>query len=206
MVARFAVGLASSDRPHIRLRCPISCGKKVGVCDEKSLGGPLNPTLGSARCEKCGRMKKQNRGQIEFGGTDAAVREFLKIISFIINRCPKPRIAKYPRFGCDLTFSVPIGGRGYPNADFDALRTMLSVRFFADFIAELILRSNLQQFLDHVAEEPDYEMNVMSAAHEHFGVAIDGGRIEFAFHVSRLSELVNEQIREVLECAGRKRS
>ncbi len=144
-------------------------------------------------------MKRADKGSINLGGTDAVAGTFLKFASFIIGQNPGPEIAKYPRRGGDVTFSIPLVDFGNDDHDIEALGKMLSTRFYANFIGELILRSNAQQFLDHIAEEALYEVDVGMWRHEHFGVGTDQERIYYIVHASRLSEVLNERLGEAFK-------
>src|ERR1043166_7325613 len=141
-------------------------------------------------------MKRADKGQIELGGTDAAAGTFLKFISFIIGQNPKPDIIKCARREGDLTYSIPTIGFGKDEQSIRALRRMLSARFYADFAGELVMRSNAQQFHDHIADDPFYENDVAMWRHEHCGVAVDSERIYFIVHVSCLCRILNERFGE----------
>src|SRR5207245_2949200 len=131
--------------------------------------------------------------------TDPAALTFLNVVDVVIKCCPRPVIEKYDTMRGDMTFSVSLSELGQAGGDVAALKRMFRSRFHADVIAELILRRNVHQFLDHVAEDTLYEFEVRLAAHEHFGVGFDERRLFFFFHVSKLSEVANEQIHQELK-------
>jgi len=133
---------------------------------------------------------------------------FLKMINAVIRRRLEAWLYPYPEVGedGDMTFSVAVRELGFTDRDLDALKDMLQVRFYCDFIAETLLRRNVGHFMAHVAEQKWYELDVRLAAHQHYGVGIDQGRIFFIFHVSRLAEIANEEIHEVLKCQSQNKS
>lgn len=143
-------------------------------------------------------MQRAKKESGELGSVDVVGETFLQFINRLITRRWDLRIEKYPPAGGDMTFSIPLSDVGYTNRELDALRQMLRRRFYADFIAEWILRRNFQRFLEHVAEETLYAIDVRIAIHEHFGVAFDRGRLLFTFHMSKLAAIANEELTEVL--------
>ena len=133
---------------------------------------------------------------------------FLKMINSVIRRRLEALLYPYPEVSedGDMMFSVSIRELGFANGDIDALKEMFRIRFYSDFIAETLLRRNVGHFMAMIAEEKWYELDVKLAAHQHYGVAIDRGRIFLIFHVSRLAEIANEEIHEVLKWQGQNQS
>ena len=151
-------------------------------------------------------MKSLKKERVEPRKVDDMALKFLKVVNAVMTRRLELRLEKYPVSGGDMTFSLAVPDLGIKRNEFAGFRDMLSVRFYADFIAEVILRRNVCQFMDHVAEQAWYELDVQLAAHQHYGVGLDGGRVYFIFHVSRLAEIANEEINEALTCPSRKQS
>ena len=85
-----------------------------------------------------------------------------------------------------MVFSLALRDLGFTRRELKALKETLSVNFYSDFVAEVILRRNIRQFMAHVAEQSYYELDVRRAEHKHFGVGFDDGQVFFLFHVSRL--------------------
>jgi len=133
-----------------------------------------------------------------------AALTFLNIVDSVIRHCPTPVIERHDLVQGDMTFSISLAELGHAGGDITALKKMLRTRFYADAVAELILRRNVHQFLDHVAEDSLYEFEVRLAAHEHFGVGFDEERLFFFLHVSKLAEVANEQIHQELKWPNRK--
>ena len=123
----------------------------------------------------------------------------------IIGDNPAPRIEDLFRQNGNIGFSVAAIDLGGTDQNYDALCKMLNNRFYTDFLGELILRLNVHQFMDRVAEYESYELNVGLAVHEHFGVSLYDGRIFFTFHASKLAQIANEEIVEALTCPNQKR-
>jgi hypothetical protein len=151
-------------------------------------------------------MLRSKKELVESGDLDTVAQVFLRFINKLMTCRLDLRIDKYPPIGGDMTFSVALRGVGYEDKDRGPLRQMLRHRFYADFIAEWILRRNVQQFLDYVAGEQSYDLDVQLAIHQHFGVGLDEERRFFSFNSSKLAAVVNEELMEVLLCPRKKQS
>ena len=103
-----------------------------------------------------------------------------------------------------MLFSVGIADLGDGGDDLVLLKPMFRIRFYADFIAELILRRNVYRFLDCVADDSLYEVYVQMAVHEHFGVGFDEDNLFFICHVSKLADVANEYLHQELKWPNRK--
>jgi hypothetical protein len=150
------------------------------------------------------RMNRTIKTAVERPEIDPAALTFLHVVDSVTRHCPTAVIERHDMVQGDMTFSVPVAELGHAGGDITTLKQMLRTRFYADVVAELILRRNVHQFLDHVAEDTLYEFEVRLGAHEHFGVGFDEGRLFFFFHVSKLAEVANEQIHQELKWPNRK--
>jgi len=146
-------------------------------------------------------MRKQARGHD--GKVGIAVRTAIRRI-FVDN--PTLHIEDCLGANGCIAFSVAATSLGFTDQNFDAVCKVLSNSFYTDFFAELILRLNVREFLNHIAEDDGYELKVGLAKHEHFGVTLHEGRIFFTFHMSKLFQVANEAITEALACPSQKRS
>jgi len=148
--------------------------------------------------ENSGRMQKLKVIKPEPTTSDQNEVTFLKMINAILTRRLELRLQPYPQVGGDLVFSVSLRDLGFANPELKRLGEMLGIRFYADVIGELIVRRNIETFLNHVSEENMYEVDAQLAVHQHYGVGITKGRVYFIFHVSRIWCLGGEQIEAML--------
>jgi hypothetical protein len=167
--------------------------------------GYVAPRIETEACNER-HMKTSKRERSEPAKVDDMALIFLKLVNAIMTRRLEVQLHPYPRVSGNMTFSLALRDLDVARNDLRALRDMLSVRFYADFIAEVILRRNVRQFMDRVAEQSGFELDVRLGAHQHFGVGFDDGRVFFIFHVSKLSEIANEEINEALKWRSKKPS
>ena len=82
--------------------------------------------------------------------------------------------------------------------------TIIRTRFFTDFVGELLIRNNIDEFVRHMAEQanPDqYLMLVSKTRHDHFGACIleEEEAIRFQFHISLLQQILSEDINRMIK-------
>jgi len=78
--------------------------------------------------------------------------------------------------------------------------------FVIDFLGELVIRENLQMFVEKLQEYDinDYMISLQEyGSHKRFGVKTNKGKLIFKFHASLLKNILTEDLREKLgECSS----
>ena len=79
--------------------------------------------------------------------------------------------------------------------------------FFANFLGELLVRENLEQFA-HILSNCDMETfksGIIGTSHENFGVDIYRGSLIFTFHINLVQELMFENLKDAVNNNERRR-
>ena len=101
----------------------------------------------------------------------------------------------------DITFSVPMTDIGLSHLDYRIHEDEIFSYFVLDFVGELIIRENLALFVDKLKgyDINDYMIAIEDGVcHERFGAKTANGKLVFMFHVSLLSHILTDNIRETL--------
>lgn len=104
----------------------------------------------------------------------------------------------------DLKFAIPMSEFGLEYKDYQKYSGEISSHFVVDFVGELIIRENLDLFVEKLKH---YDINDYMIAlgsedericHKRFGAETKNGKFIFEFHVSFLSQLLTENFRKAL--------
>jgi hypothetical protein len=104
----------------------------------------------------------------------------------------------------DIFFFVPIKSIGLTKSELSASSSIIRTRFFTDFVGELLIRYNIDDFVRYMLEMVDpnqYLMLVSRTRHDHFGVFIleEEEALRFQFHISFLQQILSEDINRVVK-------
>ena len=97
----------------------------------------------------------------------------------------------------DVTFSVAIKDMGLSCQDMQKLRTEIYSYLAVNFIGELLVRENINQFgkiLTKINKE-QYSDVVNGYEHKKFGLKIRRNRLYFCFHISLVQSILTEDFR-----------
>lgn len=114
----------------------------------------------------------------------------------ILESSPQIKIATLKPDG-DFVFSAQIADFGINPEDFEKTPIAQTV-FFANFIGELLVRRNLQDFvtlLDQL-DQKTYDQMINNYQHKHFGMRRnpEDGSIRFVFHSSLIQDILTEDM------------
>ena len=126
---------------------------------------------------------------------------YRELLSIITQNPPKDIVIGDWDDKGDLTFSISMTDIGLEYKDYNLYEDEFFSYFVIDFIGELIIRENLQLFVNKLKEYDinDYMLVVEQYGdHKRFGVKTHKGRLIFKFHVSFLKNLLTENLREML--------
>jgi hypothetical protein len=126
---------------------------------------------------------------------------YRKLLSIITQNNPKNIVIGDWDGKGDLTFSISMTDIGLQYKDYNFYEDEFFSYFVINFLGELIVRENLQLFVEKLKEYDinDY-MTVIEEYGDHkcFGVKTYKGRLIFKFHVSLLKNILTENLRESL--------
>jgi hypothetical protein len=101
----------------------------------------------------------------------------------------------------DMTFSICMKELGLAYKDYRNYENEFFSRFIIDFIGELIVRENLNEFVNNMSGYgvEEYTSVVESyGSHKQFGIKAQKGRLIFKFHVSFIKHILTEDLKEIL--------
>lgn len=100
-------------------------------------------------------------------------------------------------FNGHVSFSVGLTDIGLSVANICMYKREFNSPFFAFFVGELLVRENLDDFIEKVQEMgPEDYYNSCQKIHKTFGMRIKNGKeLEFIFHVSLLKKIVSEEFK-----------
>jgi hypothetical protein len=104
----------------------------------------------------------------------------------------------------DIFFFVPIRHIGLTKSDLTNSGTLIKTRFFTDFVGELIVRYNIDDFTRYICEQVDpnqYLAMVSRTRHGGFGLFIleDDEAVRFQFHISFIQQILSEDISQMIK-------
>ena len=100
----------------------------------------------------------------------------------------------------NFTFSIELTKLGIKKEDLSLYRQELFCPFSANFIGELLIRDNFDQFVSLLTtySEEEYSEMVCKCIHKTFGMRFLNDKIIFTFHISLLQKILNEDIKNNL--------
>jgi len=104
----------------------------------------------------------------------------------------------------DIFFYVPVRSIGLTRSDLMNASSLIRTRFFTDFVGELLIRYNIDEFIRHMGESVDpnqYLSMVSRIRHVQFGLFIleDEEALRFQFHISLLQQMLSEDINRMIK-------
>ncbi len=130
--------------------------------------------------------------------TNSKYREVLNII--IQNPPQKIRIGNWDELGL-LSFTIDMTDVGLTYKDYYAYEDEFFSYFIVDFLGELIIRENIQLFVDKLQEcDINNYMVALSeyGTHRTFGCKTHRGKLTFEFHISLLKDILTADLRDKL--------
>ncbi len=126
---------------------------------------------------------------------------YREIIKMLISNPPKAiSIGGLDEKG-DMTFSICMKELGLAYKDYRNYENEFFSRFIIDFIGELIVRENLNEFVNNMNGYGVEEyMSVVETygSHKQFGIKAQKGLLIFKFHVSFIKHILTEDLKEIL--------
>jgi hypothetical protein len=101
----------------------------------------------------------------------------------------------------DIQFSVPLKNIGINNELYLKYRDVIFSDFIANFLGELLVRENIEEFsviLTNKIDAEDYPQLVNTYEHHQFGMEINGCDLVFSFHISLLQSILTESFKKRL--------
>jgi hypothetical protein len=101
----------------------------------------------------------------------------------------------------DMTFSICMKQLGLDYKDYKNYTNEFFSRFIIDFIGELLVRENLNEFVNNMNGFgiDEYTSVVKTyGSHKQFGIKAQKGRLIFKFNVSFIKNILTEDLREIL--------
>lgn len=71
---------------------------------------------------------------------------------------------------------------------------------FANFLGELLIRENINDFVHLLTafDSKEYNYKVNRFTHDNFGIRIEKGKMIFKFHLSFIQKIITENFKEIL--------
>jgi hypothetical protein len=125
-------------------------------------------------------------------------REF---ISKIIASVPEIDIAEGCNKEGDVRFSVKMKDLGVSFDMFVQYKTEIFSDFMANFIGELLVRENINQFAEILTsiDLDEYPTTVNNFEHRQFGLEFTNNKFVFSFHVSLLQSILTENFKKKIK-------
>lgn len=144
-------------------------------------------------------LKVEGSFKNKFSAVEDSKYRFL--LTKILSNMPKTiHVDDWDRKG-DLTFYVLMSDIGLNYDDYSKYEDEFFSYFFINFLGELFVRENIKIFTEKLKE---YKFNkYLSSIEEHgshksFGLKTYKGKLIFKFHVSFLSQILSDNMRESL--------
>jgi len=125
---------------------------------------------------------------------------FRNLLKIIIPCCPEIQIFDRKDDG-DIKFSVTTEGLGISFENYIKYKSEILTDFFANFLGELLVRENIDRFLDILTniDSEDYPSIVNGYEHKRFGIKIYQDKFIFTFHISLLQSILTEDFKKNIE-------
>jgi len=124
-------------------------------------------------------------------------RKFRKLFGLILNSTPiLSSISDCDKDG-EIKFSVLLKEIGVSYEDIKEFKNVMLSNFFADFLGELLVRENINSFVKKMTAINSKRMSDLLhiSSHLRFGMKLYGDRLEFAFHISLLQNILTEDFK-----------
>jgi hypothetical protein len=144
---------------------------------------------------------KDNIGKKTEAIKDQKDPRFRKLISKIIQSVPDVNIFDSVNKDGDVQFSVSMADLGLTFDLFLKYKNEIFSDFMANFLGELLVRENINQFRQLLTSINVDEYNSMVSHFEHrqFGMEVTRNKFIFLFHVSLLHSLLTEGFRKKIK-------
>lgn len=144
------------------------------------------------------KLKNKNKVTEHKASQGSRYREVLELLI----KCPPKNISigDWDYVG-DLVFSINMNDIGLDYKDYVEYEEEFFSYFIVDILGELIIRENLNLFVDKLKKYDinDYMTTLKEhGAHKRFGVMTYKGKLIFQFHASLLKDILTEGLREKL--------
>ena len=128
------------------------------------------------------------------------ISRYRNVLLKILQNTPKNVVIGEWNTDGDITFAIPMVEMGLNYNDYHEYEDEIFSYFILDFIGELIIRENLAAFVEKLKQYDinDYMIAIAEDGHKRFGAKTQNGKLFFKFHVSLLSEILTENLRETL--------
>ena len=120
-----------------------------------------------------------------------------KLLGLVLNSTPTiSNISDCDKDG-EIKFSVFLKDMGLSYEDIKEFKNEMLSNFFADFLGELIVRKNINFFAEKMTAINSRSMSnlLRTSSHFRFGMKLYGDRLEFAFHISLLQNILTEDFK-----------
>ena len=96
----------------------------------------------------------------------------------------------------DVKFTIPLEYVGISGEDLAIYRNEIFSTFFSNFVGELLVRENINIFVDILTQVDikDYHSVVNKYNHQRCGLSTSHGKFAFSFHISLVQSIVNEDL------------
>ena len=125
---------------------------------------------------------------------------FRNLLNFIMLNPPPVEIIEIKNDG-DIIFSILTADIGLSFGNYIKYKTEILSSFFANFLGELLVRENIDQFtpiLTNIKDEK-YLSTVNGYTHTKFGIKIFQDKFIFTFHMSLLQSILTEDFKKHIE-------
>lgn len=97
-------------------------------------------------------------------------------------------------FGGNISFSFALRDIGLSESNIYLNKQELSSKFFLSFLGELLVRENINEFMEKLSGVDIEEyLGTSNRRHEKFGMRKIEGKLTLTFHISLLKDLIAEE-------------
>lgn len=99
----------------------------------------------------------------------------------------------------DIAFTVTLESMGLSRQTFTEHEKAFSSNFVINFFGEFLVRENISQFVGLVmgVDSKEFIQAISTKNHRTFGVKIQGSAMTFIFHISLLSNILTEELKNI---------
>jgi len=100
----------------------------------------------------------------------------------------------------DFEFSVTYKELNLTIEDLNKFESDILSPFFANFIGEMIVRENINDFMHllTIFDSKEYNYKVNRFTHDNFGIRVEKGKMFFKFHLSFIQKVVTDNFKELV--------
>lgn len=132
---------------------------------------------------------------------DKNLNSFRELIAKILLSKPsKVYISKECDEDGDLEFFVSYKDFGITVNDLNKFESDVLSSHFANFVGELLIRENINDFMAILTafDSKEYNYKVNRFTHDNFGVRFEKGKMYFKFHLSFIQKMITENFKELI--------